>query len=296
MTHEITPESPVVEGFFDPATHTVTYLVSDPATRQAAIIDPVLDYDPAAARTSTRSIDAVMAALKNQGLTLAMVLETHAHADHLTAAHHLRETEGAPIGIGQKIVRVQTTFAPMFQADDVTPDGAAFDRLYADGDTFALGDLTVEVMHTPGHTPACVSYRIADAVFVGDTLFMPDYGTARTDFPGGDARTLYRSIHRLLALPEETRMFVGHDYLPQGRTEFCFETTVGQQKAANIHVGRGASEDVFVAMRETRDATLGAPQLILPSLQVNIRAGALPPPDASGRRSLVLPLNVLGAA
>ncbi|KPF82154.1 MBL fold metallo-hydrolase [Brevundimonas sp. AAP58] len=293
MTHATTPQSPVVQGFFDPATHTVTYLVSDPATRQAAIIDPVLDYDPAAARTSTRSIDAVMAALKDQGLTLAMVLETHAHADHLTAAHHLRETQRTPIGIGQKIVRVQSTFAPMFHADDVSQDGAAFDRLYADGDTFGLGELTVEVMHTPGHTPACVSYRIGDAVFVGDTLFMPDYGTARTDFPGGDARTLYRSIQRLLGLPEETRMFVGHDYLPKGRIEFRFETTVGEQKASNVHVGGGVSEDAFVAMREARDATLGAPQLILPSLQVNIRAGALPPPDASGRHSLVLPLNVL---
>lgn len=294
MTLSSDTQIPLVQGFFDPATHTITYLVSDPATRQAAIIDPVLDYDPAAARTSTRSIDAVMAALTDQGLTLAMVLETHAHADHLTAAHHLRETHGAPIGIGQKIVRVQTTFAPLFDADDVMMDGAAFDRLYADGDTFALGELTVEVMHTPGHTPACVSYRIGDAVFVGDTLFMPDYGTARTDFPGGDARTLYRSIQRLLALPDDTRMFVGHDYLPQGRADFRFETTVGQQKADNVHVGGGVSEDVFVAMREKRDATLGAPQLILPSLQVNIRAGALPPPDASGRRSLVLPMNVLG--
>lgn len=295
MTHATTAQSPVVQGLFDPATHTITYLVSDPATREAAIIDPVLDYDPATARISTRSIDAVMAALTDQGLTLAMVLETHAHADHLTAAHHVRETHGTPVGIGEKIVRVQTTFAPMFQAGDVSPDGAVFDRLYADGDTFALGDLKVEVMHTPGHTPACVSYRVGDAVFVGDTLFMPDYGTARTDFPGGDARALYRSIQRLLALPDDTRMFVGHDYLPQGRTDFRFETTVGQQKAGNVHVGGGVSEDAFVAMREARDATLGPPQLILPSLQVNIRAGALPPPDASGRRSLMLPLNVLSA-
>ncbi|WP_029417401.1 MBL fold metallo-hydrolase [Brevundimonas bacteroides] len=296
MTLSPDAQSPVVQGFFDPATHTITYLVSDPATRQAAIIDPVLDYDPAAARTSTRSIDTVMAALKDQELTLAMVLETHAHADHLTAAHHLRETRGAPIGIGRDIAHVQSTFAPMFHADDVTPDGAAFDRLYADGDTFTLGELTVEVIHTPGHTPACVSYRIGDAVFVGDTLFMPDYGTARTDFPGGDARTLYRSIQRLLGLPDTTRMFVGHDYLPRGRIDFRFETTVGEQKAANVHIGGGVSEDAFVAMRQARDATLGAPQLILPSLQVNIRAGALPPPDANGRRSLVLPLNVLGAA
>lgn len=296
MTHASPAQRPFVQGFFDPATHTITYLVSDPATGQAAIIDPVLDYDPAAARTSTRSIDAVMIALHDQGLTLALVLETHAHADHLTAAHHLRETQGTPIGIGRDIARVQATFAPMFHADDVTPDGAAFDRLYAHGDTFALGELTVEVMHTPGHTPACVSYRIGDAAFVGDTLFMPDYGTARTDFPGGDARTLYRSIHRLLDLPDETRIFVGHDYLPKSRSDFRFETTVGEQKATNVHVGGGVSEDAFVTMREARDATLGAPQLILPSLQVNIRAGALPPPDAKGQRSLVLPLNVLGAA
>lgn len=286
-------QSPDVRGFFDPATHTVTYLVSDPATGQAAIIDPVLDFDAASARTSTRSIDAVMAALRSSDLTLALVLETHAHADHLTAAAHLRAATGVSIGIGGRITQVQSAFAPLFGADDVRPDGAVFDHLYADGDAFALGDLTVEVIHTPGHTPACVSYRIGDAVFTGDTLFMPDYGTARTDFPGGDARTLYRSIQRLLALPDETRIFVGHDYLPQGRTDFRFETTVAEQRAQNIHVGGGASEDAFVAMREARDATLGAPQLILPSLQVNIRAGDLPPPDANGQRYLRLPLNAI---
>lgn len=286
-------QSPDVRGFFDPATHTVTYLVSDPATDQAAIIDPVLDFDAPSARTSTRSIDAVMAALRSSGLTLAMVLETHAHADHLTAAAHLRAATGVSIGIGGRITQVQSAFGPLFGADDVRPDGAAFDHLYADGDAFALGDLTVEVIHTPGHTPACVSYRIGDAVFTGDTLFMPDYGTARTDFPGGDARTLYRSIQRLLALPDETRVFVGHDYLPQGRTDFRFETTVAEQRAQNIHIGGGASEDAFVAMREARDTTLGAPQLILPSLQVNIRAGDLPPPDANGQRYLRLPLNAI---
>ncbi|MET3780692.1 glyoxylase-like metal-dependent hydrolase (beta-lactamase superfamily II) [Brevundimonas sp. 1080] len=286
-------QSPDVRGFFDPATHTITYLVSDPATGQAAIIDPVLDFDAPSARTSTRSIDAVMAALRSEGLTLALVLETHAHADHLTAAAHLRTMTGVSIGIGGRITQVQSAFAPLFGADDVRPDGAVFDHLYADGDAFTLGDLTVEVIHTPGHTPACVSYRIGDAVFTGDTLFMPDYGTARTDFPGGDARTLYRSIQRLLALPNETRIFVGHDYLPQGRTDFRFETTVAEQRAQNIHIGGGASEDAFVAMREARDATLGAPQLILPSLQVNIRAGDLPPPDANGQRYLRLPLNAI---
>ena len=286
-------QSPDVRGFFDPATHTVTYLVSDPATGQAAIIDPVLDFDAPSARTSTRSIDAVMAALRSEGLTLALVLETHAHADHLTAAAHLRAMTGVSIGIGGRITQVQSAFGPLFGADDVRPDGAVFDHLYADGDAFALGDLTVEVIHTPGHTPACVSYRIGDAVFTGDTLFMPDYGTARTDFPGGDARTLYRSIQRLLTLPGETRVFVGHDYLPQGRTDYRFETTVAEQRAHNIHIGGGVSEDAFVAMREARDATLGAPQLILPSLQVNIRAGDLPPPDANGQRYLRLPLNAI---
>lgn len=286
-------QSPDVRGFFDPATHTVTYLVSDPATGQAAIIDPVLDFDAPSARTSTRSIDAVMAALRSEGLTLALVLETHAHADHLTAAAHLRATTGVAIGIGGRITQVQYAFGRLFGADDVRPDGAVFDHLYADGDAFALGDLTVEVIHTPGHTPACVSYRIGDAVFTGDTLFMPDYGTARTDFPGGDARTLYRSIQRLLTLPGETRVFVGHDYLPQGRTDYRFETTVAEQRAHNIHIGGGVSEDAFVAMREARDATLGAPQLILPSLQVNIRAGDLPPPDANGQRYLRLPLNAI---
>jgi len=286
-------QSPDVRGFFDPATHTVTYLISDPATGQAAIIDPVLDFDAPSARTSTRSIDAVMAALRSEGLTLALVLETHAHADHLTAAAHLRATTGVSIGIGGRITQVQSAFGPLFGADDVRPDGAVFDHLYADGDAFALGDLTVQVIHTPGHTPACVSYRIGDAVFTGDTLFMPDYGTARTDFPGGDARTLYRSIQRLLTLQVETRIFVGHDYLPQGRSDYRFETTVAEQRAHNIHIGGGVSEDAFVAMREARDATLGAPQLILPSLQVNIRAGDLPPPDANGQRYLRLPLNAI---
>jgi glyoxylase-like metal-dependent hydrolase (beta-lactamase superfamily II) len=285
--------APDVRGFFDPATHTVTYLVSDPATGRAAIIDPVLDYEAATARTSTGSIDAVMAAVREAGLTLTAVLETHAHADHLTAAEHLRRTEGVPIGIGERITRVQSVFAPLFGASDVSLDGVAFDRLYADGDSFPLGELTVEVIHTPGHTPACVSYRIGDALFVGDTLFMPDYGSARADFPGGDARTLYRSIQRLLAFPDETRMFVGHDYLPDGRSEFRFETTVGEQRRHNIHIGGGVSEDAFVAMREARDATLKAPQLILPSLQINIRAGALPPADPDGRRYLRMPLNAL---
>lgn len=284
---------PDVVGVFDPATHTVSYVVADPATGTAAIIDPVLDFDPAAARTSTHSLEHLLAIVAGRSLTLTHVLETHAHADHLTGAHEIRARTGTPIGIGEKISGVQKTFAALFEARDVRPDASAFDETYADGDRFPLGGLEVEVMHTPGHTPACVSYRIGDAVFVGDTLFMPDYGTARCDFPGGDAATLYRSIHKILALPDDTRIFVGHDYLPAGRTDYRWETTVADQKAHNIHVGAGRSEADFVALREARDATLGAPQLILPSLQVNIRAGALPPMETSGRRFLKTPLNAM---
>jgi glyoxylase-like metal-dependent hydrolase (beta-lactamase superfamily II) len=284
----------VVQAFFDKATNTISYLVSDPDTKAAAVIDPVLDFDPAAFRTSTAGADAILAAATAGGLRIERVLETHAHADHLSAAHYIRNQTGAPIGIGGRITEVQKTFGDLFEADDVTDDGAAFDQLFADGDQFGIGALEAEVIHTPGHTPACVSYCIGDAVFVGDTLFMPDYGTARTDFPGGDAATLYRSIQRILALPDATRLFVGHDYIPEtGRTTFAWETTVGEQRRANIHVGAGVGEDAFVARRTARDAVLGAPRLILPSLQVNIRAGALPPAEASGKRFMKLPLNVL---
>lgn len=293
MTHSSSSPAPEVVAAFDPATHTISYVVADPATGAAAIIDPVLDFDPAAARTSTASVDRLLKIVAEHGWRLERVLETHAHADHLTGAHEIKVRTHVPVGIGERITRVQKTFGDLFEATDVTPDAAAFDETYGDGDAFRLGDLTVEVMHTPGHTPACVSYRIGDAVFVGDTLFMPDYGTARCDFPGGDARTLYRSIQRLLALPPETRMFVGHDYLPEGRTDFVWETTVGAQKASNIHVGGDRSEDAYVTMREARDATLASPQLILPSLQINIRAGELPPPEPSGRRFLKTPINVL---
>lgn len=286
-------QSPDVTGVFDPATHTISYLVSDPSTGAAVLIDPVLDYDAASARTSTASVERLLEMVRERGLKLERVLETHAHADHLTGAHEIKARTGAPVGIGRHITAVQKTFAPLFEASDVSPDGVVFDALYADGDRFSIGSLEVEVIHTPGHTPACVSYRIGDAVFVGDTLFMPDYGTARCDFPGGDARTLYRSIHKLLALPDDTRIFVGHDYLPEGRTDYAWETTVAAQKAANIHVGGGRTEDDYVAMREARDATLKAPALILPALQVNIRAGALPPPEPSGQRFIRLPLNAL---
>ena len=286
--------NPTIQAFFDKATNTISYLVSDPASDVAAIIDPVLDYDPASARTSTASADDILAAAAAQGLRVTRVLETHAHADHLSAAHYIREQTGAAIGIGGRITEVQKVFGQLFDAADVTDDGAVFDHLFADGERFAIGGLEAEVIHTPGHTPACVSYHIGDAVFVGDTLFMPDYGTARADFPGGDAATLYRSIQRILALPDETRLFVGHDYLPEtGRKAFAWETTVGEQRRANIHIGGGVSEADFVARRNARDAVLGKPKLILPSLQVNIRAGDLPPAEASGKRFLKLPINAL---
>lgn len=285
--------TPAVQAFFDPATHTVTYLVHDPATREAAIIDPVLDFTANDARIATASADTVLAAAEAQGLTIKWLLETHAHADHLSAAHHLRGKTGAAVVIGAAIAQVQAIFAPLFEAEDVVPDGSQFDRLVREGDVLPMGALEIEVLHTPGHTPACVTYVIGDAAFVGDTLFMPDYGTARTDFPGGSATDLYRSVRRILALPGETRIFVGHDYLPQGRSDYRWETTIAEQRAANIHVHDGVSEAAFVAMRTARDATLAAPQLILPSLQVNIRAGALPPPSAGGHTYLKLPVNAL---
>ena len=282
---------PRVHAQFDEATHTVSYVVWDPATCRAAIIDPVLDYDHRTGRVSHRSADDLLGFAAGQGLSVDWVLETHAHADHLSAAPYLKEKTGAPIGIGARITEVQRTFAPVFGLDDVSGDGREFDRLFRDGETIAIGGLQVEVMHTPGHTPACVSYRIGEAVFVGDTLFMPDYGTARADFPGGDARTLYRSIHRLLALPDATRLYLCHDYKAPGRDHFAWETTVGEEKTRNIHVGGGVDETSFVAMREARDATLAAPVLLLPSLQVNIRAGRLPDPDRDGRRFLRIPLK-----
>jgi glyoxylase-like metal-dependent hydrolase (beta-lactamase superfamily II) len=260
----------------------------------AAIIDPVLDYEPRAARTSTGSADAVLAAAASGGLNVQWILETHAHADHLSAADYLRRKLAAKVGIGAQIVAVQEAFKPLFNATDVVPDGRAFDTLFDDGDEFRIGSLRAQVIHTPGHTPACVTYVIGDAAFVGDTLFQPDYGTARTDFPGGDAATLYRSIRRILDLPPETRIFTGHDYLPSGRTMPAWESTVGAQRASNIHIKDGTTEDVFVAMRTARDAALAPPALILPSLQVNIRGGALPPPDSDGQIYLRMPVNKLG--
>jgi glyoxylase-like metal-dependent hydrolase (beta-lactamase superfamily II) len=283
--------TPDVQTFFDHATSTASYLVSDPVTKAAAIIDPVLDFEPKAARISTASADALLTTIHDRGLRLLWVLETHAHADHLSGADYIRKQTGAAVAIGAHIVEVQKEFIPVFEAADVAPDGGAFDRLVNEGEELPLGDLVIRVLHTPGHTPADVTYLIGDAAFIGDTMFMPDYGTARADFPGGDARTLYRSIRKLLDLPAETRMFVGHDYLPKSRDEFRWETTVAEQRADNVHVHEGITEDEFVSMREARDATLAAPLLILPSLQVNIRGGAMPQPTSSGRVFLKIPVT-----
>jgi len=285
---------PVIQAFFDQPTFTVTYVVHDAATRRAAVIDSVLDYDPASGRTSTASADAVIAYVGDQGLSVDWHLETHAHADHLSAAPYLQRKLGGRIAIGEHIATVQQTFGKLFNAEPgFRRDGSDFDRLWKDGDRFAIGDLGVTVLHVPGHTPACVGYVIGDAVFVGDTMFMPDYGTARADFPGGDARALFRSLRRILDLPPDTRLFMCHDYLPAGRTEFRWETTVAAERAGNIHAHDGVTEDDFVQMREARDKTLDMPRLILPSVQVNMRAGHLPPPEDNGIAYLKIPLNVL---
>jgi glyoxylase-like metal-dependent hydrolase (beta-lactamase superfamily II) len=278
-----------VRAFFDQATNTISYLVQDPQTNAAAIIDPVLDYDQGSGQFATTSADAILEAARD--LHIHWVLETHVHADHLSAAPYIAARTGARIGIGEHVRDVQRIFIPVFTATDITPDGAAFDHLFVDDETFTLGTLPVQVLHTPGHTPACVAYLIGDAVFVGDTLFMPDLGTARADFPGGDARTLYRSIQRVLALPPETRLFVCHDYKAPGRTDFAWETTVGAQRAHNRHVHEGVTEAEFVALREQRDRTLSAPALLHQSIQVNMRAGHLPPPDANGVRYLRVPIT-----
>lgn len=283
--------SPDITAFFDEATNTISYLVADPATHDAAIIDPVLDYDAASGEVDTASADRLLAAVEARGLRVTLVLETHAHADHLSAAPYIKAKTGAEIGIGEHIRDVQKIFRPVFAADDLKTDGSDFDRLFADGERFHIGSLEVEVIHTPGHTPADISYRIGDALFVGDTLFMPDYGTARADFPGGDARQLYRSIRKLLELPRETRIFLCHDYKAPGRDDYAWETTVGAQRNASVHVHDGVSEDDFVAMREARDATLSAPKLLLPSIQVNIRAGRFPAAEANGVRYLKIPVK-----
>lgn len=284
--------APLVRAFFHEPTFTVSYLVWDPAAKRGAVIDSVLDFDQKSGRTGTASAEAILAAAKAEGVTIDWLLETHAHADHISAAPFLKQASGAPIVIGEHIKTVQKVFKDVFNLSYVTADGRPFDRLVADGEKLRLGELDIEVLHTPGHTPACVSYLIGDAVFVGDTMFMPDYGTARADFPGGDARTLYRSIDRLLALPPQTRVFLCHDYMAPGRNDYAWETTIGEEGAQNIHLA-GKSEDEFVAMREARDKTLAMPTLILPSIQVNIRAGELPPAEDNGVRYLKLPIDAL---
>ncbi|MEL7460548.1 MAG: MBL fold metallo-hydrolase [Pseudomonadota bacterium] len=286
--------TPDIHAFFDDATNTISYVVCDPAGSAAAIIDSVLDFDYAAGRTDTRSADAIIAFVKDKDLRIEWILETHVHADHLSAAPYLQQHLGGKIGIGDQIRLVQDTFGKVFnEGTAFQRDGSQFDALFSDGDTVHIGQMRVDVMHTPGHTPACLTYVIGDAAFVGDTLFMPDFGTARCDFPGGSAEDLYRSIQRILTLPDDTRIFVGHDYKAPGRDHFAWETTVGAQKAKNVHVGGETDQADFVAMRQARDATLSMPRLIVPSLQVNMRAGNMPEPDAQGDVFIKVPVNKL---
>jgi glyoxylase-like metal-dependent hydrolase (beta-lactamase superfamily II) len=286
--------SPEVTAFFDEPTFTASYVVYDPVAKVGAIIDSVLDFDQAAGRTNTTSADKVIAFVKDQGLKIDWLLETHAHADHLSAAPYLQDTLGGQLAIGADIVTVQAVFGKIFnEGTRFARDGSQFDRLLADGDRLQVGSIPLTALHVPGHTPADMAYVIGDAVFTGDTLFMPDYGTARADFPGGDARKLYRSIRRLMKLPDETRVFLCHDYKTPERNEFAWETTMGMERRTNVHVHEGVSEDAFVTMRTRRDATLGMPKLILPSIQVNMRGGLLPEPEDNGRRYLKLPLNQL---
>ena len=284
----------VIRSFFDEDTFTVTHVISDPATARAAIIDSVLDFDPASGRTSFASADKVIDYIQSEGLEVEWLLETHAHADHLSAAPYLQEKLGGTLAIGRHILTVQEVFGKIFnEGTRFARDGSQFDRLFDDGDRFQVGSIEAIALHVPGHTPADMAYVIGDAAFIGDTLFMPDYGTARADFPGGDARTLYRSIQRLLSLPGETRLFLCHDYKAPGRDSFAWETTIAAERTANVHVHEGVDEDQFVAMREARDKTLSMPRLILPSIQVNMRAGHFPEPEANGTRYLKLPLDTL---
>jgi glyoxylase-like metal-dependent hydrolase (beta-lactamase superfamily II) len=285
---------PEIASFFDHATFTVTHVVHDPATMEAAIVDSVLDFDPNSGRTATDSADAVVDYITSNNLKVIWLLETHAHADHFSAAPYLQQKVGGKIAIGESITTVQQVFGKLFNAGaEFERDGSQFDVLFKDGDTFTIGNLPVTVMHVPGHTPACIAYVIGEAVFVGDTMFMPDYGTARADFPGGDARQLFRSLRRILSLPPETRLFMCHDYLPKGRQQYVWETTVAAEREGNIHAHDGITEDEFVQMREARDATLDMPRLILPSVQVNMRAGHLPPPDDNGVTYLKIPVNAV---
>lgn len=288
------PEGVIVHSIFDEATFTATHVVSDPATCKAAIIDSVLDFDPASGRTSHESADKVIAYVQAGGLQIEWLLETHVHADHLSAAPYLHERLGGTLAIGRDILTVQSVFGKIFnEGPRFARDGSQFDRLLKDGERFRLGSVDCIALHVPGHTPADMAYVIGDAAFIGDTLFMPDYGTARADFPGGDAGTLFRSIHRLLKLPDRTRLYLCHDYKAPGRDQFVWETTVADERQNNVHIHPGITEEAFVAMREARDATLGMPRLILPSIQVNMRAGHLPEPEDNGTRYLKLPLNSL---
>ena len=285
---------PEVTGFFDPATNTISYVVKDPSSDACAIVDSVMDIDYAAGRISYEHADQIIDYVQKHRLRVEWLLETHVHADHLSAAPYLQERLGGKIGIGEKITVVQDTFGKVFnEGTRFQRDGSQFDRLFKEGDRFEIGALQGRVLHTPGHTPACLTYVIGDAAFVGDTLFMPDFGTARADFPGGSAETLYASIQKILALPDETRIFVGHDYKAPDRDQYAWETTVAEQKALNVHVGGGATAEDFVRMRKERDATLDMPKLIIPSIQVNMRAGQMPEPDESGRRFLKVPVNEL---
>lgn len=284
---------PDIRAFFDEPTNTVSYLIADPETKRAAVVDPVLDFDHRTGKARTKSADEILGVAQAAGLTIDWVLETHAHADHLSGAPYIKLKTGAKVGIGEHIREVQKIFRPVFNATDLKGDGSEFDHLFEDGERFKIGNLDGEVIYTPGHTPACVSYKVEDAVFVGDTLFMPDYGTARADFPGGNAHDLYRSIHRLLDLPPETRLFICHDYKAPGRDSYAWETTVAEERDRNVHVRDGVSEEEFVAMREARDATLAAPLLLLPSIQVNIRGGNLPPEEINGVRYLKIPVKMV---
>ena len=286
--------APTVQSFFDEPTFTATHVVHDPVTKKAAIVDSVMDFDQAAGRTSFESADRVIDYVKSEGLTVEWLLETHVHADHLSAAPYLQEQLAGQIAIGEQIRTVQNVFGKVFnEGTSFARDGSQFDRLFGDGETFELGGIAAIALHVPGHTPADVAYIIGDAAFVGDTMFMPDYGTARCDFPGGDAHQLFKSIHRLMALPGETRVFLCHDYQAPERPYYAWETTVAAECADNLHIHEGIGEDQFVAMRTKRDAALGMPRLILPSVQVNMRAGHMPEPDSNGTRYLKLPLNVL---
>jgi glyoxylase-like metal-dependent hydrolase (beta-lactamase superfamily II) len=285
---------PIVQSFFDEPTFTASYVIHDPATKAAAIVDSVLDFDQPSGRTTTGSADAIIAYVKQHGLSVKWLLETHAHADHLSAAPYLQDKLGGRIAIGKEILTVQNVFGKIFNEGTLfARDGSQFDHLFEDGERFAIGDIPAIALHVPGHTPADLAYVIGDAAFVGDTMFMPDYGTARADFPGGNARRLYQSIRRLMQLPDRTRVFLCHDYKAPNRDEFVWETTIGSERTANVHVHDDVSEDEFVAMRTQRDKTLGMPRLILPSIQVNMRAGHLPEPEENGTRYLKLPLNLL---